>query len=191
MSLANHVSKKFYLYRKIALVLATPVFLISCCPKEGVDRSFQNNSYNITVEINDRTIQLPITKLDSDSKLSIILSSGVRLDSQYFSQDSKTKNRFTFFFQDSVTDDSVSTVEVKLIDYQNQNLDYRTIQKSIYQKDPIPIVKNDWDRFLCDLNPIDWILPKANALSCKAKEGSTQSWRSGYLINLELYPEVY
>jgi hypothetical protein len=191
MRLINPVYIKSGQYNNIALILVLLVSIISCCPKEGVDRSFQDNSYNITVEINDRTIQQPITELDSDSKLSVVLTSGVRLDSQNFSQDSKTKNRFTFYFQESVMDDSVSTVEVKLIDYQNQNLDYRTIQKIPYQKDPMPLVKNDWDSFLCDLNPIDWILPKANALSCKAKEGSTQSWRAGYLINLELYPEVY
>lgn len=191
MRLIIYVYKKSCQYIKIALILALLVSTISCCPKEGVDRSFQDNSYNITVEVNDRTIQQPITELDSDSKLSVVLTSGVRLDSQNFSQDSKTKNRFTFYFQESVMDDSVSTVEVKLIDYQNQNLDYRTIQKIPYQKDPMPLVKNDWDSFLCDLNPIDWILPKANAFSCRAKEGSTQSWRAGYLINLELYPEVY
>lgn len=185
------VSNNFNNYFRITLILFSFVFSISCCPKDGVDKSREDSAYNITLDIVNQNNQQPIVSLDHESKISIVLDNGARLDSLYFSQDTDFPNRYTFFFDSSITDELVSTLEVKLIDYQDQKLNYKTVSKVPFQKGPTLIATNGWDRFFCELNPMDWILPKANALSCKSKNGSKISWRAGYRIVLGLYPETY
>lgn len=175
--------------RYLALILISFVSLVSCCPKDGVDRSSVNNDFNITLDIFNHTNQMPIEALDWESKLTLVLNNGTRVDSQSFFVGSFL-NRFTFYFDSTVNEEDINILEVRLIDYQDQVLNYTTIAKSSYQREPTPISKNDFGNFICDLNPANWLLPHANAMSCKVKSGSKITWRAGSLISLSLTPEI-
>ncbi|GEM_PF-3964750 len=96
MNNLNEVAKNIKQYAKIALVILTLVTTISCCPKDGVDRSFQDNSFNVTLDIYNQNAQQKIECLDHDSKLSLIMNNSVRMNSQNFSQDSSIRNRLDF-----------------------------------------------------------------------------------------------
>jgi hypothetical protein len=165
--------------------------MISCCPKDGVDRSSTNSSFNITVDLYNSSTQQPINQLDVASKISVILSSTTRFDSESFYQHELNPNRYTFYFSSSILDEDVSVLEVKLIDYQDQLINYKGINKVPYTRAPVLISGFKWNGIFCALNPIDWLLPKANALSCRSKDGSQLTWREGQLIRLDLYPEIY
>ena len=189
MHVIKFVLKIIHYFKKITLFSFVSVFLISCCPKDGVDRSSHSDSYNITIDIFDLSIQQPVNLLDTESKLTLVLNDSTRKESESFKQNEAFHNRYTFYFNSSIQDEHVSSIEVKLIDYKNQIVNYKTAKKIPFQQDPISLTLNRWDSILCAMNPIDWILPKAQAFSCKAKEGSKITFRSGYLLSVGLYPE--
>lgn len=173
---------------KLISVCISLLLLSSCCP-DPVDRSFHEDSYNLTFDLQNIVAQKPVTSLDQESKVTLVFSNGSKSDSKSFESIPAT-NRFTFYFDINIKDEDIATVEIRLIDYQDQVLDFKSTTKTVYQKEPVLLAKNSWDIFLCALNPIDFLLPQAHALSCKSKEGSKLTWRSGYLISLGLTPEI-
>lgn len=191
----NKVQKKSNIINRIGILSLIFVLNLGCCPKDGIDRSYADQAYNLTLDTYDRSRQTPITQLDKESRLILVLHNGARVRSFKFTQNESTLNRFSFFFllpegDKDIVDSDIADVEVELIDYKNQSLHFSNLEKAPYQINDKPFVsQNKWDGFLCNLNPIDWILPQAHALSCKPKSGSKITYRPGYLFSLVLAPE--
>lgn len=179
---------KSHMLKKFILTVAALASLVSCCPKDGIDRSKHDEAYNIVLDIQNKALQKPIDYLDHESKLVIVFNNGSKSDSRSFEQGA-FPNRYTFYFDSSITDQDVSNLEIRLIDYKDQILDFKTVPKTPFQRESIDLAKNTWDGFFCDLNLFNLLLPQANAMSCRVKAGSKLTWRSGYLIALGLLPE--
>ncbi len=183
------VQKYISVFIKITTMSLALVFTLGCCPKEGVERSQTDSSYNYTLDIYNQNAQTPINSLDPESELTLVLNNGTRVNSSSFFQSESILNRYTFYFAPELKDDEIKDIEVRLIDFKNQSINFKSIKKTPFQRENTPIAQNKWDGFFCKLNPIDWILPKANALSCKAKKGSKITWRTGFISSLILFPE--
>lgn len=186
-NLGHIQSNNYYLFRA-GFLITILLFLVSCCPNDGVDRSITRDEYNVSVDLLNRENGELISTVDNDSKISIVFNNGSKSDSISFVQGSFS-NRFTFYFDSKIKDEDVASLEIKLIRYKDQVIDFKTTAKTLYQRDPTPISMNSWDTFFCGLNPVDLFLPKAQALSCRSKNGSKITWRSGYLISVNLLPE--
>ena len=100
---------------RIGTALLMLFSLGACCPKDGVDRSYDDNLYNITLDIQNVTTKKPIDILDTESKVFLVLNNGNKMRSTSFL--SKTfPNRFTFYFDSNVKDEDISAIDIQLID---------------------------------------------------------------------------
>lgn len=190
MRLIDLVCNKVRQNKEIALILLVCVLTLSCCPKDGVDKSVYYGDYNLTFQLSDSSVQKPITFLDFESKVTLVSNNSTRFQATSFSQINGS-DQFTFFFDASIKEEDLSSIEVKLIDYKDQNLNFKTISKTPFQREPENVASLDRENFLCSFtrNVASWLLPQAQALSCSTKPGSVRTFRSGSLIPLSLQPE--
>jgi hypothetical protein len=171
------------------LALLPILFLISCCPKEGVDRSSTINDYILAVDyFNDNTPVKASLIPDEEINLQLTDNTGHVISPKYISRNSGFENRLLFFFSEDVKEESIHSFSGKLSGATWNDVGFQSYNKSIYQKDPIKVSSVDLkSQFLCVINNIgNTLLPSANAMSCKAKDGSQITYRPGALIRVDL-----
>lgn len=171
------------------LALIPILFLISCCPKEGVDKSSTINDYILAVDYYNYNTPVN-TQLISDSDISMQLTDneGHTYTSKQITRDANNLQRVIFFFPESLKEENIVSFAGQLSDFNWNNSDFHSFSKSIYQKEPIKLSANTiTSQFLCVLNNIGHaLLPSANAMSCAAKPDSKISYRTGTLIRIDL-----
>lgn len=174
------------------IIILSFLFLISCCPKDGIDKSSTVNDYILAVDYYNDSSAVGIQYIpDSDISLKIQGKDGSIDNSLSFSRDPQVLNRIIFFFDQKWNDDLISSLSFKLSGFQLNQIPMDSLFKTSYQKAPVNIsanLSNAWSsEFLCFLNQVGHsLLPSANAMSCKAKSGSTLSYRTGTLIEIDL-----
>ncbi len=173
----------------IILTLLSALFLIGCCPKDGVDRSSTINDYILAVDyFNDSTPVNTLLIPNEDINLQLIDFQGNIEKPSGITRDPKNQARIIFSFDQKWNDYLIHNINLKLSGFLMYGIEFSKLEKSIYQKEPIILAsKNFSSGFMCLLNEVgDFLLPSANAMSCRAKNGSKLSYREGTLINIYL-----
>lgn len=172
------------------LVIMSLLFLISCCPKEGIDRSRTVNDYILAIDYyNDNTPVNAHMIPTQDVALQVENSDQEIFNATYIEKDTQYPQRLIYHFDSSLTEDHILSLSGKLSGYVWNQVDFGTFSKSTYQKTPEILASNDslGSQFLCLLNNIGHtLLPSANAMSCKTKAGSQVTYRAGTLIRIDL-----
>lgn len=171
------------------LLLLPILFLISCCPKDGVDRSSSINDYILAIDYFNYNTPVN-TQLIPQAEISLELmdKNGASEIGKLYKSDNLQTQRLVFFFDQKWNDDLVSELNIKLSGFNLRGIDFSQLQKTAYQKEPINLTSNETtSQFLCFLNNVGHLLlPSANAMSCKAKSGSKITYREGTLIRIDL-----
>lgn len=173
----------------IILTLLSALLLASCCPKDGIDQSLTINDYILAVDyFNDSTPVNTLLIPNEDINLQLVDFQGNAEKPSGITRDPKNQARVIFSFDQKWNDHLIHHVNLKLSGFLMYGIEFAKLEKSIYQKEPMMLASKDFSSgFLCLLNQIgDFLLPSANAMSCKTKSGSKLSYREGTLINIYL-----
>lgn len=172
------------------LAIISLLFLISCCPKDGVDRSRTVNDYILAVDYYNYNTPVNANLIPTqDISLQIETVDQQTFNSAYFERDSLYPQRIIYRFDSTVNEENIVSLSGKLSGYSWTQVDFRNFNKSTFQKEPENLASNNslGSQFLCFLNNIGHtLLPSANAMSCKTKAGSQITYRSGTLIRIDL-----
>lgn len=173
----------------IILTLLSSLLLISCCPKDGIDGSSTINDYLLAVDyFNDSTPVNTLLIPTEDINLQLVDFQGNKEYPSEITRDPKNQARVIFSFDQKWNDRLIHSINLKLSGFLMYDIEFAKLEKSIYQKEPIMLASRASSLgFLCMLNQIgDFLLPSANAMSCKTKSGSKLSYREGTLVNIYL-----
>ena len=164
------------------------LFLISCCPKDGIDKSTVMNDFILAIDYYNYNTPVeadlvPVNEL----KLSITDEKGFTNQAKH-SNYTENINRIEYYFDSTLKEESIKRIDGTIGNMNFTLSNFNLVKKSVYQKDPISLANNTlYSRTLCFLNNIgEFLLPSAKAMSCKAKAGSKLSYREGTLIRVDL-----
>lgn len=204
---------------RILAILAV-LLLVSCCPKEGIDKSFSINDYVLAIDfylenepmdvqnIEKKDISVIISDLSNNNEVSSTYKTSLQIqqlknntqDANGSTQNElqsfapENQNRMVFYFNERWNAENIKTIKYFLLTYTGAISDFSSYPKSKFQLEPISLASSDKvnpliSPFTCMIEQLShFILPKANAMSCKAKAGSKMTYREGNLISINLSP---
>ncbi|MCK6597056.1 MAG: hypothetical protein L6Q37_01725 [Bdellovibrionaceae bacterium] len=203
---------------RILAILAV-LLLVSCCPKEGIDKSSTINDYILAVDfylenepmdvqnLEKKDISIIISDLNNNNEASSTYKTSLEIQQQkvgyqlmnendqkeFQSLAPENSNRMVFYFNERWNSNNIKTLKYFISNYKGFISDFDSYPKSKFQLEPISLTSSDKISpliapFTCMIEQLsNFILPKANAMSCKAKAGSKMTYREGNLISINIF----
>lgn len=183
------------LLAKLIFVLST-LFLWSCCPKGGVDRSFTIQQFSLAVDYYSQgePIQAQLVP-KSDTTVEIFDAENQSAQQLRVEYDDKAPNRVIYYFDDSWTLEKLKTFNLKFANYQYNNVDFSTLAKTEYLRASmplksyyqVPLQSKLLQQVECFAHAVaSLVISRAEALTCPTSESSMVSFRTGTLLELHL-----
>ena len=179
---------------KLVTVTLLGLALAACCPKEGVDHSFTVADYAVAVDYYSQGAPIEAKLATNNETLVELFNSSAQFEKHiYFNYDQNQKNRIIYYFSESWSTDQINSINIKYRDYALNNINFNTIEKASFQRQPKPYSQlfagsvSYLDQIECVIKSVaEVFIPRAQAMSCKASESSTISYRAGTLIRIDL-----
>ncbi|MBY0553704.1 hypothetical protein K2P97_04190 [bacterium] len=183
------------LQTKLLFVLST-LFLWSCCPKGGVDRSFTVQQFSVAVDYYSQgePIQAQLVP-KSDTAVEIFDAENQSAKHLRVEYEDKVPNRVIYYFSESWTPEKLKTLNLKYGNFQYSNVDFNMIAKTEYLREAmplktyykLPIQSKLLQQVECFAQAVaSLVVSRAHALSCPTSESSMVSFRPGTLLELHL-----
>lgn len=180
---------------KLLFVLSS-VFLWSCCPKGGVDRSFTIQQYSIAVDYfsQGEPIQAQLVP-KSDTTVEIFDAENKSAQQLRVEYDGKTPNRVIYYFDESWNPEKLKTLNLKFANYQYNNVDFSVIAKTEYLREAmsfktynqLPTQSKLLRQVECFVHAAaSVVISRAHAMSCPVSESSMVNFRPGTLVEVHL-----
>lgn len=179
--------------RKLTLFIIA-LALAGCCPKDGVDHSFTVSDYAVAVDYYSQGRPIEAKLASNDETLVELFNSAAQSEKHiYFHYDKKQANRVIYYFSANWSEDQISSMNVRYRSFEQNNINFNLVEKASFQREPLPYNQlftksvSYLDQVECAIHSVTEIfLPRAQAMSCKASESSTVSYRAGTLIRVDL-----
>jgi hypothetical protein len=179
--------------------------LVSCCPPEGVDQSRISNEFVVAIDYFQQGQPLDIKNIPADEiRLQLIDKKRMMEHRQDPFFDGEHGNRAIFGFSSDWKTDDIMAINAQVGRLMIREASFAGLNKTEYQRPPVdlsnpqlmekfkikekdPLTSLIKTQLLCALSALkSAILPSAQAMSCKRKKGSMESYLPGILINIDL-----
>lgn len=176
------------------LTLLIGLALAGCCPKEGVDHSFTVADYAVAVDYYSQGEPI-VAKLASNDETQVELFNSAAQSEKhiYFNYDKKQANRIIYYFSTNWSADQINSLNLRYRNFEQNNINFNLLEKASFQREPLPYNQlfsktvTYLDQVECAVHSLTEIfLPRAQAMSCKASDSSTVTYRAGTLIRVDL-----
>lgn len=180
---------------KLLFVLST-LFLWSCCPKNGIDRSFTVSQFSLAVDYYSQgePIQAQLVP-KSDTAVEIFDAENQSAKQLRVEYDDKAPNRVIYYFEDSWTSEKLKNLNLKFGNFQSGNINFAAVPKTEYLRESMPFKtyyrlptqSKLMQQVECFAHTVaSLVISRADAMSCPVSESSMVSFRPGTLVEVNL-----
>lgn len=179
---------------KTIAVLITGLALAGCCPKEGVDHSFTVADYAVAVDYYSQGAPIEAKLASNDDTTVELFNSAAQSEKHiYFNYDKKQSNRIIYYFSTNWSTEQINSLNIRYRNFEQKNINFNLIEKASFQRESLPYSQlfsksaSFMDQVECAIHSVTEIfIPRAQAMSCKASDSSTITYRVGTLIRVDL-----
>ena len=182
-------------FLKLPLYFIIASALVGCCPPKGINRSFTVDDYAIAVDYYSQGEPADVHAVPKSATTVEVFDKEAQSENPlYIVYDSKQSNRIIYYFNSTWSSEKINSLNIKLGDVELNNYDFNTIEKTDFQRESKPYLQQQSSNTISYLDQIECviksvaeiILPRAQAMSCKASADSVISYRTGTLIRINL-----